>query len=66
MLDSSSAFLRLGNDLIVFPSKKIHEKGGPALKWAVSEPLIIGIKGGFILRGKANLLCQRPRILTSD
>jgi len=41
ILDSSSTFLRVKNYLKIFPSKKIHEKGGPALKCAVSEPLTL-------------------------
>jgi len=37
-LEFSSNFLWLKNELNLFHSKEIHEKGGPALKWAVSEP----------------------------
>jgi len=38
VLDSSSIFLCLKNDRKIFPLKKIHEKGGPALRWAILEP----------------------------
>jgi len=37
-LEFSSNFLWLKNELKMFQSKEIREKGGPALKWAVSEP----------------------------
>jgi len=38
VLDSSSIFLCLKNEQKIFPFKEIHEKGGPTLRWAISEP----------------------------
>jgi len=41
VLDSSSISLWLKNELNIFPSKEIHEKGEPTLRWVVSEPLTL-------------------------
>jgi len=36
--NSSSIFLCLKDEREIFPLKEIHEKGGPALRWAILEP----------------------------
>ncbi len=45
---SSSIFLSLENELKILSSKEIHEKGGLALKLAVSKPLTL-YQGFFVL-----------------
>jgi len=50
MLDSSSTFVRLKNDLNIFQSKKLHETGKPAFKQMVSEPLTLVHKKTMLVR----------------
>jgi len=59
VLHSSSISLWLKNKLKIFPSKKIHEKGGPALRWVIYEPSTLlhqEVENGSRLQGLINYL----------